>query len=95
MLAHGGPIGLLALHSALQRTRQEFGGGPGWATNAIAYLDQTVPAYKGKTIAPERLWVVVEDAAAAKEAVKAGVGAVIMARTKIEQSYEPRMISTK
>ena len=27
-----GPVGLLALHTALQRTQSEFGGGPGWVT---------------------------------------------------------------
>lgn len=91
---HDGPVGLLALHTALQRTRPEFGGGPQWVTNAIAYPNQTVPAYKGKTIAPERLWVVVEESAR-DVALKAGVGAVIVARAKIEQSYEPRIVSAK
>ena len=97
---HTGPIALLALHTALQRTQSEFGGGPGWVTNAIAYLDQTLPANGAKTISFDRLWVVVEgsageEAIARKTAVKANVAAVIVARTKIDQSYEPRMVSTK
>jgi hypothetical protein len=99
--SHDGPIALLALHRALQRTQTEFGGGPGWVTNAIGYLGQTVPANGGKPISSNRLWVVVEgsrppDEAIARElASKAGVGAVIVARAKIDQSYEPRMISAK
>ena len=98
---HQGPIGLLALHTPLHRTRNEFGGGPGWVTNAIGYLNQTLPANGGKPISPERLWVVIEgsqkhdEALARKAAVKAGVGAVIVARAKIGQSYEPRMIAVK
>ena len=98
---HDGPIGLLALDTALQRTQKEFGGGPGWVTNAIAYLDQTIPAHGGKAAARDRLWMVVEssrpgEAATARQlAAKAGVGAVVVARAKLDQSYEPRMVSTK
>jgi hypothetical protein len=98
---HDGPIGLLAVHTALHRTQKEFGGGPGWVTNAIAYVDKTLPANGGKAISADRLWVVVEDArnaegvTAREVATKAGAGAVIVARAKIEQSYEPRIISTK
>jgi len=98
---HDEPIGLLALHTALRRTQKEFGGGPGWVTNAVAYLDRTVPGHGGKNVPADRLWVVVEDtgngeAAAAREvAAKAGVGAVIVARAKIDQSYEPRMVPAK
>jgi hypothetical protein len=98
---HDGPIGILALHTALQRTQTKFGGGPGWVTNAIAYLDQTIPAHSGISTSRDRLWMVVESSQAGEEAtarqlaVKAGVGAVIVTRAKIDQSYEPRMISTK
>ncbi len=97
---HDGPLGLLALHTALQRTQTEFGGGPGWVTNAIGYLDQTVPAHGGNATR-DRLWMVVEDsrageaATARRLAAQAGVGAVIVARAKIDQSYEPRMIPVK
>jgi hypothetical protein len=98
---HDGPLGLLALHTALQRTQGEFGGGSGWVTNAIGYLDQTVPARGGKAVSRDRLWMVVEssragEAASARQlAAQAGVGAVIVARAKIDQSYEPRMIPAK
>lgn len=90
---HDGPVGLLALHTALQRTQPPLTGAE-WVTNAIAYPNQTVPAYKGKTITEDRLWVVVEESAR-EVAAKAGVGAVIVARTKIDQSFEPRVVSTK
>ena len=98
---HDGAICLLALHTALQRTQKEFGGGPGWVTNAIAYVDKTLPANSGKAIGSARLWVVVEDTknaegvTARELATKAGVSAVIVARAKIDQSYEPRIISAK
>ena len=85
-----GPIGLLALHTALQRTHA----GADWVTNAITYPNATVPAFKGATITMDRLWVVVEESAR-EVAAKAGVGAVIVARAKIDQSFEPRMVSTK
>src|SRR5262249_25501476 len=93
-----GPIGVLGLHTALQRTQPQFGGGPSWVTNAIAYLDRTLPAHGGKAFPADRLWVVVDgtqsaDEARAREvAVKSGVGGVITARTKIDQSYEPKMV---
>src|SRR3989441_1596996 len=98
---HDGPLCLLALHTAWQRTAKEFGGGPGWVTNAIAYMDKTLPANGGKAVSSARLWVVVEDTSNAEGvtarelATKAGVAAGIVARAKIEQSYEPRMISAK
>ena len=89
--AHDGPIGLLALHTAFQRTQKQPGGGPGWVTNAIAYLNQTLPVNGGKPVSADRLWLVVEETAR-EVAAKVGVGTVIVARAKIDQSYEPRMI---
>ena len=96
-----GAVGLLALHTALRRTQRQFGGGPGWVTNVIAYLNQTLPAHGGKSLSPQRLWVVVEglqpaeEATARELAAKAGVGAVIVARSRIDQSYEPRIVRPK
>jgi hypothetical protein len=93
-----GPVGLLALHTILQRKQTEFGGGPGWVTNAIGYLNQTLPANGGKTIPADRLWVVVEGAPEEelrKLAAQAGVGAVIVARAKLDQSYQPQLIPAK
>lgn len=95
-----GPVALLALHTALRRTDRVFGGGPGWVTNALDYLQQTLPAYGSKAVPANQLWVVVEGTAgeetvARRTAAQAGVAAVIVARTKIDQSYEPRMVSAK
>jgi hypothetical protein len=95
-----GPIAILALHAAFQRTEPAFGGGPGWVTNAIGYLNQTLPANGGKTVRADQLWAVVqgsadEEAVARKMAAQTGAAAVIVARAKIDQSYEPRMVSTK
>jgi len=64
-------------------------------------LGQTLPANGVKAISAERLWLVVEgtqpaDEATARElAAKAGGSAVIVARARIDQSYEPRMIPAK
>ena len=91
---HDGPVGLLALHTGLQRTQQELGGGPQWVRNAIDYPNRIASAHKGQMISRDRLWVVVEESAR-DVALKTGVGAVIVARTKIDQSYEPRIVSTK
>src|SRR5213076_52227 len=66
---HDGLIGLLAVHTALQRTQQEFGGGPSWVTNAIAYLDKTLPANRGQGISARRLWVVVAGSQTADETI--------------------------
>lgn len=98
---HDGPIGLLALHATLERIQPELGGGPGWVTNTIAHLEKTLAANGGKATPPERLWLVVEgsrpgeEARARELASKSRVGAVIVARARIDQSYEPRVISTQ
>jgi hypothetical protein len=98
---HDGPIALLALHSALQRTQNEFGGGPGWVTNALAYMDQTLSAQGAKAPARDRIWAVIEGVRADEEkiardvAIKAGVAAIVVARAKIDQSYEPKMVRVK
>ncbi|MBI1839919.1 MAG: hypothetical protein HYR88_03580 [Verrucomicrobia bacterium] len=98
--AQNGPTGLLTVHASLQRTRPEFGGGPGWLTNSIGYLNRTLLARGGKAFPSRQLWAVVdgtqkaEEAAARKIGAAAGVGAVIVARVKIDQSYEPKAIRT-
>ena len=97
MSGYDGPIGLLALHTAFQRTEPKFGGGPGWITNAMGYVTRTISA-KGKAVSPERLWMVIEGGRLPEESTsrelarKSGAGAVIVARIKIDQSYEPRLV---
>lgn len=100
-LGHDRPMGVLAVHNPLKRIQVEFGGGSGWVTNAMAYVNQTCLRSGAVATPVSRLWVVIEGAPTGNEtfsrdlAAKAGVGGVIVARTRIDQSYEPRMISTK
>jgi hypothetical protein len=95
---NGAPVGLLALYESLQRTQSQFGGGPTWPSNAVAYVQETVPANGGKAVARERLWLIVEGADPAAEkatrqaAHATGAGAVVVARVKIEQGFEPRLL---
>jgi hypothetical protein len=83
---HQGPIGLLALHTAFQRTQPGFGGGPAWVSSAVSYLRKTVPEMNNNVPLSNRLWVVIEgsdakgEAIAREAAAQAGVGAVIVAR---------------
>ena len=95
-----GPIALLALHREFDRARPEYGGGVGWVKAAVEYLGK-IPAQEGNTpLAHDRLWLVVqgygsnaaEEKAARQAAVKAGAGGVVVARTRIDQSYEPRLV---
>jgi hypothetical protein len=91
-----GPTGILVLHKEFQRDRKEYGGAAQWITRAVDYLG-------GKGIAPirrQRLWLVlqaydvnaVEEQAARETAIRMGAGAVVVARTRIDQSYEPRIV---
>jgi len=99
---HEGPVAFLAMHNSLERTREEFGGGPGWVINSVGYLHKTLAAERpGTAFAKERVWVVVDgtdpaaEAIARKSAAKAGAVVVVVARTRIDQSYEPRMVRTQ
>ncbi len=91
-----GPTGVLVLHKEFQRDRKEYGDTAAWVARAVDYLDKA-----GKAKVPhQQLWLVVqgygvtadEEAAGRRVAVKTGPGAVLIARTRIDQSYEPRII---
>src|SRR5262249_35111921 len=94
--AHRGPTGVLLLHRELQRDRQEYGGRGGWITQAMKYLDE----HTAKPLPRQRLWLVVqgydvppeEEAAARRAAAQLQPGVVLVARRRIDQSYEPRMV---
>jgi hypothetical protein len=95
--ANPGPFALLALHTTFHRSEPEFGGGAGWVTNAVSYVRQT-QAPDARPVAPDKLWVVVEgstpdEPASRRAAAQAGVATVIVARVRIDQTYEPRLIS--
>ena len=96
---HRGPTGVLLLHRELQRDRQEYGGPGGWITRAMKYLDEQA----AKPFPRQRLWLVVQgyDVSAAEEAAARRAGAqlqpsvILVARSRIDQSYEPRIVKVK
>ena len=94
-----GPTALLALHREFQRDRKEYGGTAGWIAQTLDYCDKqsAVP------VPHQRLWLVVqgydirpeEEVMVRAAALKGGVGAIIVGRTRIDQSYEPRVMKVK
>ncbi|MCI0331716.1 MAG: hypothetical protein L0228_00645 [Planctomycetes bacterium] len=96
---HRGPTGVLLLHKELRRDRKEYGGASDWVTHGVRYLKQE----KLKALPPEKLWLVIqgydvsrpEEAAALQAAARTGAGGVVVARTRIDQSYEPRLVRVK
>ena len=99
--ANTGPVGLLGLHREFERGSGLYGSGAGWLTNAVAYLDNIPPANGGNALARNRLWLViqgkdaVEESAARQIAKQLGAATTLVARTRIDQSFEPRIISAK
>jgi hypothetical protein len=96
---HRGPTGVLLLHRELQRDRQEYGGPGGWITQAMKYLDEQT----AKPFPRQRLWLVVQgydvsaeqEAAARRAAAQLQPSVVLVARSRIDQSYEPRTVKVK
>lgn len=99
--SHAGPLGLLVAEKAAGRDTGIYGGPGGWVAASVAYVDGT--ELPGPVHAPshDRLWLVVqgssEDSAAETAARSAArqlcPAAVIVSRTKIKQSYEPRVVA--
>ena len=96
---HRGPTGVLLLHRELQRDRKEYGGPGGWITRAMKYLDEQT----AKPFPRQRLWLVVQgydvsaeqEAAARRAAAQLQPSVTLVARSRIDQSYEPRMVKVK
>jgi hypothetical protein len=94
-----GPVGLLLLHREFERDRKEYGGPTNWIPRAFASVEKQAVA----PLPREQLWLVVqgygvtleEETAARKTASKTGAGAILVARTRIDQSYEPRIVAVK
>ncbi len=94
-----GPTGLLLLHKEFGRDRKEYGGPASWMKSCVDYVEKQGV----KPIPRRRLWLVVqgygmtadEEAAVRREAVKIGAAAVLVARTPIDQTYEPRIVKVK
>lgn len=94
-----GPTGLLLLHKEFGRDRKEYGGPANWLRAAVGYVERA-----GVTPVPRRrLWLVVqgyataadEEATVRREAATIGAAAVLVVRTPIDQSYEPRIVKGK
>jgi hypothetical protein len=94
-----GPTGLLLLHKEFGRDRKEYAGPANWMKSNVAYVEKQGV----KPVARRRLWLVVqgyatdadEEATVRREAVKMGAAAVLVARTPLDQSYEPRIVKVK
>lgn len=88
---HAGPIGLLTLHREFQREDKE------WISQSLTYAEKV----GGKNVAKSNLWLVVqgkdekEERAARELAARSGVGATVVARVQIDQSYSPRLVVVK
>jgi len=97
---HDGPIALLATHEELGRDGPEYGASADWIAQAVGYLDDVLPRNGGQPPPHERVWLVVQGydlpaeavAAARQAAAKTGAGAVFVAQSRIDQSYEPRVV---
>jgi hypothetical protein len=95
-----GPTALLALHREFHRDRPEYGGPAAWVGRTADYCQKQKGA---ATVSSDRLWIVVqgydvpaeETIAACKAAVQTGAGAIIIARARLDQSYEPRIFRPK
>jgi hypothetical protein len=91
-----GPTGLLLLHKEFGRDRKEYGGPAEWVARGVGYAERAGAA----PVARSRLWLVVqgygvlaaEEAAARRVALTLGPKVVLVARTPIDQSYEPRVV---
>src|SRR5439155_20957323 len=96
-------VASLGRHREVGRELPEYGGAAGWVRRAVDYLDRTLPKHGGQAMAHERLWLVVqgdgvpkaEEKAARRTGAKTGAGTVVVARTPIDQSYEPRNVPVK
>lgn len=101
--AADGPIGLLATHQELGRAGAEYGGDANWIAQAVAYVDDVPPRHSGAKLPHSRLWLVVQGydvpgpslAAARRVAESTGAGAVFVALTRLDPSYQPRIVAVK
>ena len=102
--AHHGAIALLGLHHELNRTDAELGEGPEWVAQTVAYLDSLPPQNDGLVagqFSHGNLWLVVqgvtreEESTARRAAIRSGAGGVVVARARIDQTFEPRLLPVK
>lgn len=100
---HRGPLGLLLLHREFHRVQPLYGDATAWISQGMAYADQVPPRNAGRAVPHDRLWLVVqgygvepaEAAAAQAAAEQLHPSWVLTAGTRIDQSWEPRIVSAK
>lgn len=93
------PTALLLLHKEFQRNVKGYGEPTGWISQAAGFWHRLGP----KPLPGKSLWLVVqgydvppeEENAARRAAIKTGAGAILVARTRLDQSYEPRIVPVK
>lgn len=98
--SHQGPIGLLALHRELQQPNPRGRPTTAWVAAPLQYVEQITRANELERVAAQRLWFVVEGAdlpiaeaqAARDVAAQLNPAMILVARVRIDQSYEPRII---
>ena len=96
-------IGVLLPYKAFQRDIPFYGESAGWIKHAIKTFETMPPAHGGTKIPANRLLVVLEGWGVEKEQVaqqikvaeQSGVSRVLIAYSRIEQSWEPRIFKWK
>jgi hypothetical protein len=99
--SHAGPIGALLVENELDRQGSFYGSAGAWITRGLDYLDQVPAQHGAKAVAHDRLWLIVQGenavgpAEAARRAIagKTGAAMVVVARARLDQTYEPRIVS--
>jgi hypothetical protein len=93
----------LALHRELERTSELFGASGAWAGQVVEYLNTVPPRHDAPAPDRDRLWIVVqgygvpetETKTAIAAAVNRQPAALLVAESRIDQSYEPRIVKVK
>jgi hypothetical protein len=101
--AHPESLGLLVSQKSSGRDAGFYGGPTGWIPAAVDYLDATPVSADGRHVPHDRLWLVVQGAAAGDEGEIAARAearrmhprAIIAARIPLDQSYEPRIMEAQ
>ena len=89
----------LVTHREFLRDRKGYGGPGKWMTAAVQFAERQA----AKPVPRDRLWLVVqgydlpeqEATEVRRAAAKIGAGTIFVARSRIDQSFEPRITQTK
>jgi hypothetical protein len=96
---HTGPTAILSLQKEFMRDRKEYDENRDWIANMVRYLRRD----KVGRVQPKSLWLVIqgfgvtpkEEKAARRSAQQTTADMVVVARTRIDQSYQPRTLKRK